>query len=441
MLFLRSSFLWAAEMLREADFFKGIFLRTKLKYRLKGPKFQELVDTNDFVKIPIFSLKKQHETLKGQLTDAFERVMASGCFVLGPEVEALENEFRGFLESKYAVGVSSGSDALLLALQALGVGPGDEVIVPAYTFFASAGSVSRLGARPVFVDNAPCCYNLNISSVAAAISPKTKAIMAVHLFGQAADMDPLLKVANRAGIPVVEDVAQSLGAKVGKQYAGTLGSIGCFSFFPTKNLGALGEGGMVVTQDLELAEKLRKLRVHGAKKKYFHEEVGGNFRLHELQAAFLRAKLPKLDVWLNQRLGNAETYISVFSNSRSAGPTSLECSCNDTLSEKRVIERDLLWPFRCHSSHTFNQFIIRVPQKKRDALRELLHTRGVGTEVYYPRPLHVQECFQDLGYREGDFPWAEKFSRETLALPIFPENEKHDIELVAHEVLRSLKEL
>ena len=313
--------------------------------------------------------------------------------------------------------------------------------MPAYTFFASAGYVSSLGARPVFVDNAPCCYNLNIPSVAAAITPKTKAIMAVHLFGQAADMEPLLQLANRAGIPVVEDVAQSLGAKVGNQYAGTLGRLGCFSFFPTKNFGALGEGGMVVTQDLGLAEKLRKLRIHGAKKKYFHEEVCGNYRLHELQAAFLRAKLPHLNVWLNQRLENAETYLSLFSGSKIAGPTSLECNCNDTVNEKTGSDRDLLWPFRCHSSHTFNQFIIRVSQKKRDVLRELLHVRGIGTEVYYPRPLHVQECFQDLGYREGDFPWAERFSRETLALPIFPENEKHDIEWVAQEVLRSLKEL
>jgi dTDP-4-amino-4,6-dideoxygalactose transaminase len=410
-------------------------------YRVKGVRVQELVNTHCPVKIPIFSLKKQHENLRGKLTEAFQRVMTSGCFVLGPEVEALENEFGGFLGTKYAVGVSSGSDALLLALQALGVGPGDEVIVPAYTFFASAGSVSRLGARPVFVDNAPCCYNLNISSVAAAISPKTKAIMAVHLFGQAADMEPLLKVANRAGIPVVEDVSQSLGAKVGNQYAGTIGSLGCFSFFPTKNLGALGEGGMVVTQDLELAEKLRKLRVHGAKKKYFHEHVGGNFRLHELQAAFLRAKLPELSVWLKQRLENAETYLSLFSGSKYAGPTSLECICNETLSQKPAVERDLLWPFRCHSSHTYNQFIIRVSEKKRDRLRELLQVQGIGTEVYYPRPLHVQECFQDLGYRDGDFPWAERFSRETLALPIYPENEKREIEFVAREVLRLVKEI
>jgi dTDP-4-amino-4,6-dideoxygalactose transaminase len=410
-------------------------------YIVKGVRVQELVNTDDPVKIPIFSLKRQHETLKGKLTEAFQRVLDSGCFVLGPEVEALENEFCDYLGTKYAVGVSSGSDALLLALQALGVGPGDEVIVPAYTFFASAGSVSRLGARPVFVDNAPCCYNLNISSVAAAISPKTKAIMAVHLFGQAADMEALLEIANRAGIPVVEDVAQSLGAQVGNKYAGTLGTLGCFSFFPTKNLGALGEGGMVVTKDLELAEKLRKLRVHGAKKKYFHEQVGGNFRLHELQAAFLRTKLPELSGWLTQRLKNAETYLSLFSNSKYAGPTSLECSCNETLGGKPAVERDLLWPFSCHSSHTFNQFIVRVPEKKRDTLRELLHLQGIGTEVYYPRPLHVQQCFQDLGYREGDFPWAESFSRETIALPIYPENEKKDIEFVAHEVLRLVKEI
>jgi dTDP-4-amino-4,6-dideoxygalactose transaminase len=393
------------------------------------------VKTSPALKIPIFSLKKQHVSLNKRLEEAFRRVVGSGAFILGPEVEAWEKEFAEFLGTQNAVGVSNGSDALLLALQALGVGPGDEVIVPTYTFFASAGSVGRLGARPVFVDSAPCCYNLNVPAVASAIGPKTKAIMAVHLFGQAADMDALLKVAQKAGLPIVEDVAQSLGAKVGQKYAGTIGTIGCFSFFPTKNLGALGEGGAVVTQDPQLAEKVRKLRVHGAKKKYFHEEVGGNFRLHELQAAFLRIKLPMLTGWLERRVQNAEVYFRHFSQSQMARPAESECVCNEDPSGAEHADSRLLLPFRCHPSHTFNQFVVRIPgRNKRDSIRASLQEKGVGTEVYYPRPLHVQECFRDLGYREGQFPWAEKFSRETLALPIFPELEVQEAEYVAREV-------
>ena len=392
--------------------------------------------------LPIFSLKKQHEVMEGKLSEAFHRVLASGSFILGPELEAWEREFGEFLGTKHAVGVSSGSDALLLALQALGVGPGDEVIVPSYTFFASAGSVARLGARPVFVDSAPCCYNLNVSAVASVIGPKTKAIMAVHLFGQAADMDALLKVAQKAGLPIVEDVAQSLGAKVGQKYAGTIGAIGCFSFFPTKNLGALGEGGAVVTHDSQLAEKVRKLRVHGAKKKYFHEEVGGNFRLHELQAAFLRTKFPMLANWLEKRAQNAQIYFRHFSQSKIARPAESECVCNEDAGGTEPADAKLLLPYRCHPSHTFNQFIVRIPgREKRDRIRESLQEKGVGTEVYYPRPLHVQECFKDLGYREGQFPWAEKFSHETLALPIYPELEVHELEHVAREVENLIQRL
>jgi len=404
-------------------------------YRVKSISFQELVKTLPPQKIPIFSLKKQHGFLQKGLEEAFRRVVESGTFILGPEVEAWEREFAEFLGAKHAVGVSNGSDALLLALQALDVGPGDEVILPTYTFFASAGSVARLGARPVFVDSAPCCYNLNVAGVASAIGPKTKAIMAVHLFGQAADMNALVKVAQKAGLPIVEDVAQSLGAKVGQKYAGTIGAIGCFSFFPTKNLGALGEGGGVVTQDPQLAEKVRKLRVHGAKKKYFHEEVGGNFRLHELQAAFLRTKFPMLADWLKKRAQNADIYLRHFSQGKMARPAENECVCSEGAGGTEPTDAKLLLPYLCHSSHTFNQFVVRIPgREKRDRIRDLLQEKGVGTEVYYPRPLHVQECFRDLGYREEQFPWAEKFSRETLALPIYPELESQEIEYVAREV-------
>jgi dTDP-4-amino-4,6-dideoxygalactose transaminase len=393
------------------------------------------VKTSRGLKIPVFSLKKQHAALEKGLEEAFRRVVASGAFILGPEVEAWEREFADFLGAKHAVGVSNGSDALLLALQALGVGPGDEVIVPTYTFFASAGSVARLGARPVFVDSTPCCYNLNVAAVANAIGPKTKAILAVHLFGQAADMDAVMKVAQRAGLPVVEDVAQSLGAKVGPKYAGTIGTLGCFSFFPTKNLGALGEGGAVVTEDSALVEKVRKLRVHGAKEKYFHEAVGGNYRLHELQGAFLRAKLPSLAGWLQARVKNAEIYLRHFREGGWARPAETECVCNRPSSPEKDTGRGLLLPFSCHSTHTFNQFIVRIRgENQRDRVREVLRKKGVGTEVYYPRPLHVQECFRHLGYREGQFRWAERFSRETLALPVYPELEAPELEQVAREV-------
>lgn len=388
--------------------------------------------------IPIFSLKKQHELIQKQLEAAFRRVLASGTFILGPEVEAWEREFGKFLGVKHAVGVSNGSDALLLALQALDVGPGDEVILPSYTFFASAGSVSRLGARPVFVDSAPCCYNLNVGAVANAITRRTKAIMAVHLFGQAADMKPLMATASRAGIPVVEDVAQALGAKVEENFAGTIGKVGCFSFFPTKNLGALGEGGMVVTEDPGLAEKIKKLRVHGAKTKYFHEFVGGNFRLHEMQAAFLRVKLSSLPNWLEQRHRNAELYLQSLRSWKEVQLTAEHCECDESPALQKSDRGAILLPFRCQDSHTFNQFMVRLPGlNRRDLIRQALRERGIGTEIYYPRPMHVQECFSELGYQEGDFPWAETFSREILALPIYPELKDQEICRVAEELLVS----
>ena len=247
------------------------------------------------MKIPMLDLVAEHAPYRGELLAAFERVLDSGRFVLGSEVEAFEREIAAWIGVSHAIGVSNGSDALLLALQAVGVGPGDEVICPTYTFFATAGAVARLGGKPVFVDSAECCYNLRADQVVAKIGPKTKAIIVVHLFGQCADMDPILEAAKKHGIPIIEDAAQALGAKDKGRQAGTMGTLGTFSFFPTKNLGTLGEGGLITTKDASLAEKIRKLRVHGAKQKYFHELVGGNFRLHELQAAFLRVKLKYLD--------------------------------------------------------------------------------------------------------------------------------------------------
>jgi dTDP-4-amino-4,6-dideoxygalactose transaminase len=411
-------------------------------YRVKLSYFQELVKMRPSGALPIFSLKKQHEALQGKLSEAFQRVLASGAFILGPELDAWEKEFGEFLGTHHAVGVSSGSDALVLALQALGVGPGDEVVVPSYTFFASAGSVARLGARPVFVDSAPCCYNLNVSAVANAIGPKTRAIMAVHLFGQAADMEALVKVATKANLPIVEDVAQALGAKVGDRYAGTIGTLGCFSFFPTKNLGGLGEGGMVVTSDPQLAEKVRKLRVHGAKTKYYHEFVGGNFRLHELQAAFLRVKLPHLSRWIKNRQQNAAIYRHSLTMDSDVRPATDHCECENVSPTQGDARNKMLLPFSCHESHTYNQFVVRFPgDGRRDRIREKLQQKGVGTEVYYPRPLHVQECFQSLGWKEGAFPWAETFAKETLALPIFPELEPQEIQKVASELLKAAQDL
>jgi dTDP-4-amino-4,6-dideoxygalactose transaminase len=307
-----------------------------------------------------------------------------------------------------------------LALQAVGVGPGDEVICPTYTFFATAGAVARLGGIPVFVDSAECCYNLRADQVAAKIGPKTKSIIAVHLFGQCADMDPILAVAKKHGIPVIEDAAQALGAKDKGRQAGTMGTLGTFSFFPTKNLGALGEGGLVTTSDAALAEKIRMLRVHGAKQKYFHEMIGGNFRLHELQAAFLRVKLKHLDSALQKRWETAQKLMKSLQEKWNAIMPLGSCVCQG---EGTFVEQKpgtILLPFSCHAGHgehTWNQFVIRVTGKgKRDAFREKLAAKGVQTEIYYPRAMHEQECFSEN--KAGVFSFAEKASQEILALPL-----------------------
>ena len=367
----------------------------------------------------MLDLVAEHAPYRGELLGAFERVLDSGRFVLGPEVEAFEREIASWIGVPHAIGVSNGSDALLLALQAVGVGPGDEVICPTYTFFATAGAVARLGGVPVFVDSAECCYNLRADQVVAKIGPKTKAIIAVHLFGQCADMDPILTAAKKHGIPVIEDAAQALGAKDKGRQAGTMGTLGTFSFFPTKNLGALGEGGLITTKDASLAEKIRKLRVHGAKEKYFHEMIGGNFRLHELQAAFLRVKLKHLDSALKKRRESAQKLISSLQEKWSAIMPLDSCICQGQGSSAEQKPGTILLPFSCHSGdgeHTWNQFVIRVPGKgKRDALRVKLATEGIQTEVYYPRALHEQECFQT---GPQSFFAAQKLTQETLAMPL-----------------------
>lgn len=361
--------------------------------------------------MPLLDLKAQHASLRDELRAAIERVMESQAFILGPEVEALETELASYSRVKYAVGCASGSDALLLALMALDVGAGDEVITTPFSFFATASAIVRLGARPRFVDIEPRTFNLDAAQIEAAITERTRAIMPVHLYGQCADADALRAVAARHGVPVVEDAAQAIGAEDRGRRAGSLGRVGCFSFYPTKNLGGAGDGGMLTTDDDQLAERLRTLRVHGGVSEYHHREVGLNSRLDSLQAAVLRVKLPHLERWSAARRARAEVYARLF------GEAGLEGAVTP--------------PFvKADARHIFHQYVIRVSAKSRDPLMTHLRERGVGTKVYYPVPLHLQECFRSLGYAAGDFPAAERAARETLALPMYPEltaDQQHDV--------------
>jgi len=351
------------------------------------------------MKVPLLDLKAQYVGIRSEIHEAIDRVCESQHFILGPEVTALEREVTAFCGARFAVGVSSGTDALLAALMAIGTKPGDEVITSSYSFFATAGVIARLGARPVFVDIEPRTYNLDATQIRGSVTPRTKAILPVHLFGRCAQMEPIMAVAKEKEIHVIEDAAQAIGARdeTGRQ-AGTIGDIGCFSFFPSKNLGAFGDGGMVITNDERLAELLTILRVHGGKPKYHHRTVGGNFRLDALQAAILRVKLKYLQNWTKARRENADRYRHLFKEMGLLKWTS--------------VPEDF-------PGHIYNQFVPRFPD--RDGLREFLRERGVETEIYYPIPLHLQECFQELGYRKGDFPNAEAAARESLALPIYPE--------------------
>jgi dTDP-4-amino-4,6-dideoxygalactose transaminase len=371
---------------------------------------REVLDVTNLAKVPLLDLTRESEQVRDELRAAFERVLTSGRYIMGPEVEQIEAELQAFLGIRHAIGVSSGTDALLLALMALGIGPGDEVICPTYTFFATAGAIWRVGARPVFVDIDPMTYNCDPDQVAARLSTRTKAIMPVHLFGQSAAMDPILECASRRGVPVIEDAAQAIGAIYGDRPAGGMGTMGCFSFYPSKNLGCLGDGGLLTTHDDNLAQLCRALRVHGSKKTYEHFVVGGNFRLDALQAAFLRVRLGHLSADTERRRQNAALYRRMFRDSdvvRTGGePDSYAM---------------LTLPHEVEPSHTYNQFVIRVHgEGRRDDLRTWLRERCVATEVYYPVPMHLQGCFSSLGYRLGDFPIAELAAKETLALPIFP---------------------
>ena len=367
--------------------------------------------------VHLLDLQAQYRPLRDEILAAIARVCDAQRFIGGPEIEAFEREIAQLVGVEHAVGLSSGTDALLVALMALGVGPGDEVIVPTFSFFATAGCVSRVGGTPKLVDIDPRTYNIDPAQAAAAITPNTRAIVPVHLFGQCADMDPILAVARAAGIAVIEDAAQAIGATYHGRQAGSMGTAGCFSFFPSKNLGAFGDGGLLTTGDGELARDVRLLRNHGAEPKYFHKRIGGNFRLDALQAAVLRVKLPYLAGWSDARRRNADRYDRLFGAS--------------------AVRDRIVLPFRAPDcSHIFNQYTIRVPN--RDAVRARLSAEGIGTEVYYPVPFHLQECFASLGHRRGDFPVAERVAAETLALPIYAELTEAQQEQVVSAVIAAL---
>ena len=352
------------------------------------------------MQVPMLDLQAQYRPIRDAVIDVVTRVCDSQRFILGPEVEGMEQELAAYLGVTHAVGVSSGTDALLLAMMALGIGPGDEVITSTYSFFATAGCVARLGAKPVFVDIDPITYNIDPAATADAVTARTRAIIPVHLYGQSADLDPLLDVAARAGVPVVEDAAQAIGATYKGRMVGGFGRAGCFSFFPSKNLGAFGDGGLVTTNDDTLAASLRRMRVHGADRQYFHQVIGGNFRLDALQAAVLRVKLPHLAGWTEARRRNAARYDELFAGAGLTGRVTLPVAAPG-----------------CR--HIFNQYVVRVPD--RDAVKAHLESRQVGCAIYYPVPFHEQACFAYLGYRTGQFPHAERAARETLALPVYGE--------------------
>lgn len=368
------------------------------------------------MRVPLLDLNAQYLPIREAVLEAVTRVCDSQYFILGPEVEALERELAAQLEVRHAIGVSSGTDALLAALMALGIGAGDEVVLPTYSFFATAGCVARVGATPVLTDVDPVTFNVTADHVARAITPRTKAIMPVHLYGQAVDMDPIVALARQHGLAIIEDAAQAIGTRDKGRLVGGLGDLGCFSFFPSKNLGAFGDGGLITTNDDGLAERVRLLRNHGAQPKYYHQVVGGNFRLDALQAAVLRVKAPHLAGWTEARRRNAARYDSLFAAAVGRGtgltlaPASAEPTPRGTLT---------LPTARLDSFHIFNQYVIRVGD--RDRLREHLTAAGIGTEIYYPVPFHLQACFASLGHARGAFPVAEAAASDSLALPIYGE--------------------
>ena len=347
--------------------------------------------------VPLLDLKAQYASIRDEINSAVSEVLESQHFILGPKVELCEQAIAAYSKCDHAIGVSSGSDALLACLMAENIGLGDEVITTPYSFFATAGAIARLDAKPVFADINPATYNLDPALVEAKITKRTRALIPVHLYGQMADMAPLMEIAGKHDLVVIEDAAQAIGAEYRGRRAGSIGHYGCFSFFPSKNLGGAGDGGMVVTNDATRAEKVQVLRGHGAKPKYYHKVVGGNFRLDAIQAAIVSAKLPHLDDWTSARQRNAERYDRLFDQA----------------------DLPIVLPAVVTDRHIFNQYVIRI--SGRDELQACLKQKGIGTEVYYPVPLHLQECFAYLGHHAGDLPNSELAAKETLALPVHPE--------------------
>ncbi len=369
--------------------------------------------------VPFISLVAQHQAIANDVNSAVGRVLAEQKFILGEEVSELETEIAKYCDSREAISCASGTDALILSLMALNIGPGDEVITSPFTFFATASSICRVGAKPVFVDIDPETFNLNADAVAAAITSRTKAIMPVHLFGQCADMEPFWRIAVRHKVAIVEDACQAIGAEYRGRRAGVLGTIGCFSFFPTKNLGGAGDGGIMTTDDPDLAKSLRRLRVHGDAGHYHHLEIGLNSRLDALQAAILRVKLRHLDHWTEARRQNADRYRELFADYK--------------------LTNDIVLPIELREQrHVYNQFSVRIPNGRRDAIMKHLRSQQIGCMVYYPIPLHIQPCFQHLGHRVGDFPQAEAACREVMSLPIFPELPAHHPELVVRQIATAM---
>jgi dTDP-4-amino-4,6-dideoxygalactose transaminase len=372
------------------------------------------------MKVPLLDLKSQYQSIKEEVLKVTEEIFENQHFILGPWVETLEKEIAGYCLSKHAVGVSSGTDALLISLMAADIGPQDTVISTPYTFFATAGSISRVGARPIFVDIDPDTYNISPKGLYNAISAMTgkeraqlKAVMPVHLYGQCADMDPILEIAAEYNLLVIEDAAQAVGSEYRERRAGSMGDFGCFSFFPSKNLGAFGDGGLVTTSSDDFYDKLRILRVHGSHPKYYHSLTGGNFRLDAIQAAIVSIKLKYLDTWTKARQENARKYRELFANSGLAGLVRL--------------------PVEKENRHIYNQFVI-ILEERRNELRLFLDDAGIGTEVYYPFPLHLQKCFSDLDYKKGDFPVAEHAALHSLALPVYPELSDDQQEYVVEKI-------
>jgi dTDP-4-amino-4,6-dideoxygalactose transaminase len=364
--------------------------------------------------VRLLDLTAQFKAIESEIREAIDRVVLSGHYIGGPEVSEFEKEVGAYCAVPYAIACASGTDALVLAMRALGVGPGDEVITPAYSFLASASAIALVGGKPVFVDVEPDTYNLDATKLEKAITPRTKAVIVVHLFGQCADLEAIQAICKKHNIPLVEDAAQAIGAEWQGRRAGSWGEIGCFSFFPSKNLGAFGDGGLVVSTQAALGDKLRLLREHGARPKYHHIELGMNSRLDALQAAILRVKLRHLESWTEGRRRNADLYRERLAGSGAGLPVA-----------------------RPEARHIYNQFVVR--STKRDGLRDHLTAAGVGTEIYYPKPMHVQPCFHALGNKEGDFPVSEAAARETLALPVYPELTRDQIAYVADRVREFMK--